>query len=141
MPPKPHNFCRLLRCRRHGLRVHVWSRKFTKTSLYLTPYIHCNYTIIPRIINVYVYLSLPSHTSRSLSNPPYDVFPQRPYIGKSRKEIRDHILSKQIQIKRNDIPRGWTIEAADFVNKVSATHALEFSALKIPHMLLTLHLL
>ena len=25
---------------------------------------------------------------------------QRPYIGKSRKEIRDHILSKQIQIKR-----------------------------------------
>ena len=32
--------------------------------------------------------------------------------------IRDHILSKQIQIKRNEIPRGWSIEAADFINKV-----------------------
>ena len=39
-------------------------------------------------------------------------------MGKSRKEIRDHILSKQIQIKRNGIPRGWSIEAADFVNKM-----------------------
>ena len=44
---------------------------------------------------------------------------QRPYVGKSRKEIRDHILSKQIQIKRQDIPKGWSVEAADFVNKVS----------------------
>lgn len=43
---------------------------------------------------------------------------QRPYVGKSRKEIRDHILSKQIQIKRNEIPRGWSVEAADFINKV-----------------------
>lgn len=40
-------------------------------------------------------------------------------MGKSRKEIRDHILSKQIQIKRQDIPKGWSVEAADFVNKVS----------------------
>jgi serine/threonine protein kinase len=46
------------------------------------------------------------------------MFGRRPYIGKSRKEIRDHILSKQIQIKRNDIPRGWSIEAADFINKM-----------------------
>lgn len=46
------------------------------------------------------------------------MFGRRPYVGKSRKEIRDHILSKQIQIKRNEIPRGWSIEAADFVNKV-----------------------
>lgn len=44
---------------------------------------------------------------------------QRPYVGKSRKEIRDHILSKQIQIKRNEIPRGWSVEAADFINKVN----------------------
>jgi hypothetical protein len=44
---------------------------------------------------------------------------QRPYVGKSRKEIRDHILSKQIQIKRNEIPRGWSLEAADWINKVS----------------------
>jgi hypothetical protein len=49
------------------------------------------------------------------------MFGRRPYIGKSRKEIRDHILSKQIQIKRQDIPRGWSVEAADFINKVSAS--------------------
>jgi len=46
------------------------------------------------------------------------MFGRRPYIGKSRKEIRDHILSKQIQIKRQDIPRGWSIEAADFINRM-----------------------
>lgn len=45
-------------------------------------------------------------------------FYQRPYIGKSRQEIRDHILSKQIQIKKNEIPKGWSLEAADFINKV-----------------------
>ena len=47
------------------------------------------------------------------------MFGRRPYLGKSRKEIRDHILSKQVQIKRNEIPLGWTFEAADFINKVS----------------------
>lgn len=39
-------------------------------------------------------------------------------MGKSRQEIRDHILSKQIQIKKNDVPKGWSLEAADFINKV-----------------------
>lgn len=28
------------------------------------------------------------------------MFGKRPYYGKNRKEIRDHILSKQVQIKR-----------------------------------------
>ena len=42
----------------------------------------------------------------------------RPYIGKNRKEIRDLILAKQIQITQEEIPKGWTVEAADFVNKV-----------------------
>lgn len=41
----------------------------------------------------------------------------RPYYGKTRKDIRNHILSKQVQIKRHEIPPGWSIEAADFVNK------------------------
>jgi hypothetical protein len=45
-------------------------------------------------------------------------------VGKCRKEIRDHILSKQIQIKRNEIPKGWSIEAADFINKVSFSYFL-----------------
>ena len=49
------------------------------------------------------------------------MFGERPYKGKSRKEIRDHILSKQIQIKKGNIPREpyeWSIEAADFINKM-----------------------
>lgn len=43
----------------------------------------------------------------------------RPYLGKSRKEIKDLILAKQVQIKPNDIPETWSIEAADFINKVN----------------------
>jgi serum/glucocorticoid-regulated kinase 1/serum/glucocorticoid-regulated kinase 2 len=43
---------------------------------------------------------------------------RRPYVGKTRKEIRDHILSKQVSIKRDMVPVGWSVEAADFVNKV-----------------------
>ena len=42
----------------------------------------------------------------------------RPYLGKSRKEIKDLILAKQIQIKQGDILEGWSIESADFINKV-----------------------
>lgn len=43
---------------------------------------------------------------------------KRPYNGRNRKEIRDEILAKQIQIKKNEIPLGWSIEAADFINRV-----------------------
>ena len=44
---------------------------------------------------------------------------RRPYVGRNRKEIRDMMFSKQVQIKRADLPEGWSIEAADFINKVS----------------------
>jgi len=43
---------------------------------------------------------------------------KRPYVGRSRKEIRDQVLAKQVQIKRNDIPPGWSLEATDFINKL-----------------------
>lgn len=43
---------------------------------------------------------------------------RRPYNGRSRKEIRDQILAKQVQIKKQDIPPGWSIEAADFINRL-----------------------
>lgn len=33
-------------------------------------------------------------------------------------EIRDAVLSKQHLIKKSDIPHGWSLEAADFVNKL-----------------------
>jgi len=71
-------------------------------------------------------LALPSHSlAFILARPGLEIQTlicfgaQRPYVGRSRKEIRDHILSKQIQIQVKDIPPGWSKEAADFVNRVS----------------------
>ncbi len=29
------------------------------------------------------------------------------------------IMSKQVQVKKNEIPEGWSTDAADFVNRVS----------------------
>lgn len=46
---------------------------------------------------------------------------RRPYLGRSRKEIRDAILAKQEQIKKQDVPEGWSLEAADFINRVVFT--------------------
>jgi hypothetical protein len=46
------------------------------------------------------------------------MFGFRPYTGKSRSEIKEKILAKQVQIKRHDIPEGWSIEGADFINRV-----------------------
>lgn len=46
------------------------------------------------------------------------MFGKRPYLGKSRKEIRDHILSKQVSIKKHEIPKNWSTEAADFINQL-----------------------
>ena len=43
---------------------------------------------------------------------------KRPYIGKDRKTIKEQILARQAAIKKNEIPEGWSIEAADFVNKL-----------------------
>lgn len=43
---------------------------------------------------------------------------KRPYLGKTRKDIRDSIFSKQVKIRKDQIPDGWTIESADFVNKL-----------------------
>ncbi|CAG9315104.1 unnamed protein product [Blepharisma stoltei] len=43
---------------------------------------------------------------------------KRPYIGKNRKEIKMQMLSSQVQLKKSDLPSGWSIESADFVNKL-----------------------
>ncbi|CAK70018.1 unnamed protein product (macronuclear) [Paramecium tetraurelia] len=43
---------------------------------------------------------------------------RRPYTGRSRKEIRDQILAKQVQIKRSEIPDNWSLESADFINRL-----------------------
>ena len=41
---------------------------------------------------------------------------RRPYNGRSRKEIRDQILAKQVQVKPEELPEGWSFEGRDFVN-------------------------
>ena len=43
---------------------------------------------------------------------------RRPYVGKTRKDIRDQIFQKQAQIKKQDLPAEWSMEAADFINKL-----------------------
>lgn len=46
------------------------------------------------------------------------MYGRRPYLGRDRKEIREAILAKQVQIKKHEIPHEWSIEAADFINRV-----------------------
>ena len=41
---------------------------------------------------------------------------RRPYVGRDRREIRDHITSKQARI--TEVPIGWSREAADFANRL-----------------------
>ena len=45
---------------------------------------------------------------------------KRPYMGRNRKEIREHILSKQVQVKPEDLPPKWSCQAGDFINRVSS---------------------
>ena len=42
---------------------------------------------------------------------------KRPYSGKNRKEIKEIVLKKQISITKDEIPKGWSLEAIDFVNQ------------------------
>jgi serine/threonine protein kinase len=41
---------------------------------------------------------------------------RRPYNGSTRKEIRDSILEKQVVVRQQEAPAGWSEEAVDFVN-------------------------
>ena len=45
------------------------------------------------------------------------MYGERPYIGKSRKEIRNLVFKKQVKINFEEIPEGWTYESVDFINK------------------------
>ena len=42
----------------------------------------------------------------------------RPYLGNSRKEIKEKIMAKQVRIKTNEIPIGWSHIAIDCINKL-----------------------
>ena len=43
---------------------------------------------------------------------------KRPYIGKNRQEIKEKMASEFVQIKKNEIPKGWSVEFVDFINKL-----------------------
>ena len=43
---------------------------------------------------------------------------KRPYNGRSRREIKEQMLSRHAQISLRDIPNGWSEDAADFFNKL-----------------------
>ncbi len=42
----------------------------------------------------------------------------RPYLGKSRKEIKEKMMAHQAQIKRQEIPDGWSLQGADCINRM-----------------------
>ena len=46
------------------------------------------------------------------------VLGSRPYMGDSRKQIRDKILAHQARISEKDLPPGWSPESIDFINKL-----------------------
>eukprot|EP00349_Pseudokeronopsis_sp_Brazil_P003762 CAMPEP_0202959940 /NCGR_PEP_ID=MMETSP1396-20130829/4139_1 /ASSEMBLY_ACC=CAM_ASM_000872 /TAXON_ID= /ORGANISM="Pseudokeronopsis sp., Strain Brazil" /LENGTH=263 /DNA_ID=CAMNT_0049678855 /DNA_START=371 /DNA_END=1162 /DNA_ORIENTATION=+ len=46
------------------------------------------------------------------------MYRRRPYWGANKNQIRDNILAKQVQIRAHEIPKEWTVEAADFTNKL-----------------------
>ena len=43
---------------------------------------------------------------------------KRPYIGKNRQEIKEKMSKEQVQIKSSQIPKGWSPEIANFINKL-----------------------
>ena len=43
---------------------------------------------------------------------------KRPYLGKNRKEIREQMMIKQIVLDKDNIPLGWSVVAADFINRL-----------------------
>lgn len=42
----------------------------------------------------------------------------RPYQGATRKEIKNAVLQKQAAVSIEALPQGWSIESADFINKL-----------------------
>jgi len=42
----------------------------------------------------------------------------RPYLGRTRKEIKELIISKQAKIKKEELPEDWGIAAAEFINSL-----------------------
>jgi serine/threonine protein kinase len=43
---------------------------------------------------------------------------KRPYSGPTRKDIREAMLARQVQVTCEELPAGWSAESADFVNQL-----------------------
>jgi hypothetical protein len=43
---------------------------------------------------------------------------RRPYLGSTRKEIRENILARQAFVKALDLPADWSVEGGDFTNQL-----------------------
>jgi protein kinase A len=43
---------------------------------------------------------------------------RRPYTGRNRKEIREQILARQAEVRQDEIPKNWSAEAVDFINRL-----------------------
>ena len=41
----------------------------------------------------------------------------RPYLGRSRREIKQAVLRKQALITTDQLPQGWSSSSIDFINK------------------------
>lgn len=46
------------------------------------------------------------------------MFGVRPYLGRSRKEIKEVVLSRQAHIHKRDKPSSWSYEAVEFINSM-----------------------
>ena len=43
---------------------------------------------------------------------------RRPYHGKDRREIKEHMLAKQAQVRIDELPYKWSPHSIDFINRV-----------------------
>ena len=43
---------------------------------------------------------------------------RRPYVGRNRKEIKEHVMARQVKLVKSQVPTGWSLESVDFVNKL-----------------------
>ena len=46
------------------------------------------------------------------------IFGKRPFEGKNKKEIADNMLNTRINLEENNIPKHFSIEVADFINRL-----------------------
>ena len=43
---------------------------------------------------------------------------ERPFAGQTRREIREKIMKRDFVLTKKDLPPGWSIDSADFINKL-----------------------